>query len=136
MHAKDKKIFYLIWGIAWLTLSILFSAVVEQTYRAATPRWYLECWFAMFPVAWTIALLWARNRERLRIAISRKSIGPLLIGLNLLIQSNNQLMNGAHHSTLRNIFAGIMALSSVLMFISAIAISVAEKKQKTASSAP
>jgi len=135
MDTRDKRTFYLIGGIAWAVLSILFSVITESFYRATNPRWFLECWFAMFPVAWTIALLWAQNRERLRIAFSQKCIGPLFMGMNLLIQSTNQLTNGTHHSAPRYLLAGFTALAGVALCFGAVAIAVAEKK-KTAPSTP
>ena len=72
MDNRDRRTFYLIEGSAWVLLSLFFAMVAHRTTHQAIQLLDLECWFAMFPVAWTIALLWAWNREWLRLFFGSK----------------------------------------------------------------
>jgi len=114
MNTSDKRTFYGIWSVAWVILSIPFSALVELSSRDATSWAYLECWFAMLPVAWTIAQIWAGNREQLRPVPSPKAAEPLIMGFNLIVVGAGQMQYGTRLTGLRWICTGLLVSQGLL----------------------
>ena len=78
MNKEDRQTFYLIGASSWLILSLSFMMIAPHFSLTPNLSLALECWFAMLPVSWTIALLWAWKRERLRGLISSQIVGGTL----------------------------------------------------------
>jgi len=97
-NTVDKQQFYIVWLSAWLFLDLVGLkidhlvhpvlpfpdlaplALRDQEFRLA------EGMFALFPVAWTIALLWARNPKRFQRFLSPFALCPFITGISTLFE--------------------------------------------------
>lgn len=63
----ERRSFYTTWAILWAVFGTLLSAALSSRPDGIARFFDLESWFAMFPVAWTGAILITRYREPLRL---------------------------------------------------------------------